>query len=114
MVWQSGPRYRFGKVRFSKAQFPENSPWRYVPWKEGDYYSLERLLAFQQQLVNADYFSTVGVQPNLAQAEGDRVPIDVSLRPAKRNVYTAGAYVSTDTGPGARLGCTPKIGRAHV
>jgi translocation and assembly module TamA len=32
------------------------------------------------------------------------VPINVELSPAKRTIYTAGAYVSTDTGPGVKVG----------
>ncbi len=32
------------------------------------------------------------------------MPINVELAPAKRTIYTAGAYVSTDTGPGVKLG----------
>jgi translocation and assembly module TamA len=32
------------------------------------------------------------------------VPVDVMLVPAKRTVYTASVYVSTDSGPGTKLG----------
>lgn len=104
LAWQSGPRLRFGTVRFSDAQFPPEFLERYIPWKPSDWYSPDELLAFQQRLIDADYFSTVTVQPNLSNESSTDVPIDVQLAPARRTVYTAGVYMSTDTGPGARVG----------
>ena len=104
LEYESGPRMKFGPVHFSEAQFPPEFLERYIPWQPGEYYSPEELLAFQQRLVDADYFATVSVQPDLKNAEGLDVPINVELSPAKRTIYTAGAYVSTDTGPGAKLG----------
>jgi translocation and assembly module TamA len=104
LQYESGPRMKFGPVHFSEAQFPPEFMERYIPWKEGDYYSPDQLLAFQQRLVDADYFATVSVQPDLKNVQGVDVPINVELSPANRTIYTAGAYVSTDTGPGAKLG----------
>lgn len=102
--YQTGPRYRFGEVHFSEAQFPPEFLERYIPWKEHEYYSPDEVLAFQQRLVDADYFGTVSVQPDLEHAHDVDVPVNVELSPAKRTVYTAGVYVSTDTGPGVRVG----------
>jgi translocation and assembly module TamA len=104
LAWQSGPRMRFGPVRFSESQFTPHFLERYVPWQPGDYYSPDELLAFQQKLIDADYFATVMVQPDLSNKSSVDVPIDVQLAPAKRSVYTAGVYMSTDTGPGVRVG----------
>jgi translocation and assembly module TamA len=104
LEFESGPRMKFGPVHFSEAQFPPEFLERYIPWKQGDYYSPDELLAFQQRLVDADYFGTASVQPDLEHAKDLEVPINVELAPAKRTVYTAGVYVSTDTGPGVRVG----------
>jgi len=104
LEWESGPRMKFGRVHFSEAQFPPEFLERYIPWEPGEFYSPDELLAFQQRMVDADYFATVSVQPDLEHAEGLDVPINVELSPAKRTIYTAGAYVSTDTGPGVKLG----------
>jgi len=104
LQWESGPRMKFGRVHFSDAQFPPEFLERYIPWEAGAFYSPDELLAFQQRMVDADYFATVSVQPDLEHAEGLDVPINVELSPAKRTIYTAGAYVSTDTGPGVKLG----------
>ncbi|AMN47649.1 hypothetical protein ACG33_11165 [Steroidobacter denitrificans] len=104
LEWATGERYRFSEVRFSPAQFREGFLERYIPWEEGDFYSADQLLVFQQRLVDADYFSSVGVQPVIEAAADGRVPVDVLVIPAKRTLYTAGVYMSTDTGPGVRFG----------
>ncbi|MEJ0038777.1 MAG: autotransporter assembly complex family protein [Gammaproteobacteria bacterium] len=104
LEYQSGPRMKFGAVHFSKVQFPPEFLERYIPWEPGAFYSPDELLAFQQRLVDADYFATVSVQPDLGHSQGLDVPINVELSPAKRTIYTAGAYVSTDTGPGVKVG----------
>lgn len=104
LQWDSHERYRYGDVNFTKSQFPEDFLQRYVPWREGDFYSAVDLLTLQQRLVDADYFSSVSIQPDLEKLEGDRVPIEALVLPAKRTVYTAGVHVSTDSGPGVRFG----------
>lgn len=104
LAWDEGVRYRLGPVTWSDSQFPQRFVQRFTPWKEGEYYSAEKLLMLQQNLVDADYFATVGVTPDLEHARDGVVPIDVLLVPAKRTLYTANLYVSTDSGPGGRLG----------
>ncbi len=104
LEWDAGPRHRLGAVRYSDAQFPDTFLQRYTPWREGEFYSPEKLLNLQQTLVDADYFSAVAVTPDLGNTKDAVVPVDVALVPAKRSVYTASVYVSTDTGPGTKLG----------
>lgn len=102
--WLSGDRYKFGPVDFQGSQFKEGYLERFIPWKPGDWYSPDQLLVLQQRMIDADYFSTVLVQPVLEKGRPEGVPIHVEVAPAKRTVYSAGVYVSTDTGPGVRLG----------
>lgn len=104
LAWNTGDRYRFGDIRFSDVQFPEAFLRKYIPWDQDAYYTTDDLLTLQQRLVDADYFSSVSVQPDLEHKQDGRVPVEALLIPAKRTVYKAGAYVSTDTGPGVRLG----------
>ncbi|MFL6618349.1 MAG: autotransporter assembly complex protein TamA [Povalibacter sp.] len=102
--WDPGQRYKFGEVNFPDTQFSKDFLRRYVPWKPDEYYSATRMLELQQRFVDADYFSAVSVQPDLEHAENGVVAIDTLLIPAKRTIYRANAYISTDTGPGVRLG----------
>jgi translocation and assembly module TamA len=104
LAWQIGPRHRLGALRFSRSQFPDAFLQRYKPWRADEFYSAEKLLSLQQTLVDADYFSSVGVTPDVEHAQDGVVPVDVLLIAAKRTVYTANLYMSTDSGPGGRLG----------
>lgn len=104
LAWQAGPRYRYGRVRFEGSQFREGFLQRYVPFKPGDYFSQTQLLALQQALNGADYFSVVNVLPDLDHASNGVVDVDVQLVPAKRTIYTGGPFIGTDTGLGVRGG----------
>ena len=104
LAWDAGERHRLGELRFSNSQFPDHFLQRYKPWLADEFYSAEKLLSLQQTLVDADYFSSVAVTPDIEHAANGVVPVDVLLVPAKRTVYTANLYMSTDSGPGGRLG----------
>jgi translocation and assembly module TamA len=104
LAWNSGERYRMGAVSFAGNQLPESLLRRYVPWEPGAPYSVDDLLRLQQRLVEADYFTSVAVTPDTEKRADGTVPVDVQLVRAKRNIYTASAFVSTDTGPGGRVG----------
>lgn len=104
LAWEPGQRYRIGKTTYEGSQFLPDFLQRYQPWKEGDFYTQEQLLALQQRLNDADYFSIVDVNPDIENAADGVVPIKVSLSPAKRSIYTGGIFVGTDTGFGVRGG----------
>jgi translocation and assembly module TamA len=102
--WESGPRLRFGPVHFSKSQFPPGFLERFIPWKEGDYFSQDEVIGLQQRLANADYFATITTQPDLSNKDSLEVPIRVDVTPAKPTIYTASVYITTDTGFGVQIG----------
>ncbi len=104
LAWKVGPRYRLGTTSFEGGQFPDAFMTRYIPWNEGDFYTQDKLLAFQQRLIDADYFSIAQVQPDTENAHDGIVPVKVMLAPAKRTIYTGGVFIGTDTGPGVRGG----------
>jgi len=104
LAWKAGARYRLGRTSFEGGQFPDALLERYIPWHEGDFYTQEQLLGFQQRLIDADYFSIVQVQPDTEHAHDGIVPIKAVLAPARRTIYTGGVFIGTDTGPGVRGG----------
>ena len=104
LAWEAGPRYRYGRVHFEGSQFDDGFLDRYVPFKSGDYFAQEQLLALQQALNGADYFAVVNVMPDADAAKNGVVDIDVQLAPARRSIYTGGPFIGTDTGFGARGG----------
>ena len=104
LAWKVGPRYRLGETVFEGGQFPDTFMQRYVPWKEGDFYTQDKVLELQQRLIDADYFSIAQVQPDIEHEHEATVPIKVILAPAKRTIYTGGLFIGTDTGFGVRGG----------
>lgn len=104
LKWKAGQRYKLGPTHFDGGQFSDQFMQRYIPWREGDFYSQTELLTFQQRLVDADYFSVAQVQPDTEHAADGVVPISVILAPAKRTIYAGGVFIGTDTGVGVRGG----------
>lgn len=104
LTCESGPRYRFGPTTFTGAQFDPEFLERFLAWKEGDEYSASKITEMQRKLVSADYFSTISVQPQPEKAVNDAVPVLVLLSPAKRTIYSAALYASTDRGAGVDFG----------
>lgn len=99
LVVDSGPLFRFGKIRLIQHILDDRFLRGYVTIKYGDRYSDRRLLELQQDLKNSDYFDKVRVDPRLKEAGPDGyVPIDVHLTPGKPSHYQAGLGFGTDTG----------------
>jgi translocation and assembly module TamA len=103
--YESGPRYKFGDVRFQgDAPFPESFLDDFIPWREDAWFNSEQVLNLQQRLVDADYFELVSVAPALDEKKDGEVPIDVLLKRDQRTVYSGEVYYSTDFGGGVRVG----------
>lgn len=105
--WDSGERYDMGEVSFTQTPEPvvrERLLQRLVYWEPGEYYHQGRLDRLRRSLVGLDYFSSIDIVPKIDEAEHYEVPVEVTLVPAKRDVYTAGASYGTDSGPGVVLG----------
>jgi len=107
LVWNSGDRYAMGPIAF--AQTPEHIIresllGKLVYWDEGSYYHQGKLDRLRKSLVALDYFSRIEIEPQPEHAVDHRVPVQVTLTPAKRSIYTAGVSYGTDSGGGVRLG----------
>lgn len=107
LVWTSGERYDMGPTRFVQTPHEVVDPGvleRLVYWEEGQYYHQGRLDRLRTSLTGLDYFSRIDIAPAPEEAVDGRVPVEVTLTPARRDVYTAGLSYGTDSGPGVRLG----------
>ena len=114
--WDSGDRYDMGAITFVQAPKQIIRPQlldKLVYWNEGEYYHQGRLDRLRESLLRLDYFSAIDIEPLPEQAgevtEEDgsvsrRVPVTVTLAPAKRSIYTAGVSYGTDSGAGVRFG----------
>ncbi|RRN53953.1 outer membrane protein assembly factor [Pseudoxanthomonas sp. SGNA-20] len=105
LVWDSGFRYDMGPTTFHQDYFRPGLLEKLVTWEEGSYYHEGKLDRLRESLVRLDYFSAIDIQPKPEEASDDlRVPVDVNLVMAKRNIYTAGLSYGTESGTGVRLG----------
>ncbi len=107
LVWNSGERYRMGEATFTqtpKAIVHDRLLQKLVNWTPGEPYHQERVERLRSSLQRLEYFATIDVEPQIENAPDRRVPVSVTLTPAKRSVYTAGVSYGTDSGAGVRLG----------
>jgi len=104
LVYNTGPRYRFGDVRINSESLDPAFIRRYLPFETGDPYDMELLLEFKNRLSSSDYFSRADVRPLLQELPAQSVPINVDPPPRKRHSYRVGAGFATDTGPRLLLG----------
>lgn len=102
LVFDTGPVYTIGEIKFGEAPVRESLLRRYQTLGVGDPVRNDKLILMQRGLVDSDYFELVDVQPDWSQAdEQHRVPVQVDMQPNKRTAYRFGVGYGTDTG--ARL-----------
>jgi translocation and assembly module TamA len=87
--YDGGPRFRFGEVLLRQDVLKADFLQRYMPFKKGDDYSLDKLIELQHVLNDTDYFQTVEVSPGEA---------------LKENRYLFGFGYGTDTGARTKFG----------
>jgi translocation and assembly module TamA len=111
--WTSGDRFDMGRVTFVQEPTQPIDPKLFdklVYWEEGSYYHQGKLDRLRTALADLDYFSGIDIEakPERAVQEqagaGKRVPVTVTLTPARRSIYTYGLSYGTESGAGARLG----------
>ena len=105
----SGPRLGFGGLSVRGLErYPRSIVDDLRPWREGDPYSFDRLLVYQERLRSDGYFSGISVLPDLAAVEADpglsTVPIVAELRERPAQRVTTGVGYSTDQGARGLLG----------
>jgi len=102
--FDSGVRYQFGPVTFSEEVLKPSLMQRYVPFQQGDPYTVDALLDLQQSLVDSSFFNKVDVKTVRDAAQQGVIPVVVTVEPRKRHKYTLGAGYGTDTGARGKLG----------
>ena len=99
LLYDSGPRYRFGALTYEPSPLGEQLLRRYQTFESGDYYDTGKLIQFQNNLVNSNYFDSVSVDQSRPDSEELEMPISVTLTARSKYETTAGVGFSTDTGP---------------
>ncbi|EAQ97826.1 autotransporter assembly complex protein TamA [Congregibacter litoralis] len=97
LIFDAGPRYRFGAVSLDEAVMDPGLLERLLPFKTGEPYEQRLLLELRQRLLRLGYFGSVTVLPDLPKRSLPTVPIDIALTKAPRHSYEVGVGFSTDT-----------------
>ncbi|PSL16738.1 autotransporter secretion outer membrane protein TamA [Marinobacterium halophilum] len=106
LVYATGPRARIGEIRLDPAPVSESLLRRYLPFQSGDPVNTARLIEYQRNLINSNYFADVEVRPLLDELTDAELPVAVKLTPQKRSLYQGGFGYGTDTGARMQLGLT--------
>jgi len=104
LSYQGGVRYQFGEVEMQQNVLNDTLLQRFIPFKRGDPYSLDKLIELQRVLNDTDYFQIADVSTGQALPDSHEVPIKVSLTPRKKHRFETGLGYGTDTGARARFG----------
>ena len=103
--YETGPRYRFGAVRFEQTGgLAPGLLERYVDIRRGQPYSRMAIIKLQTALNDSQYFQRVEIRPERDQAVDLEVPIAVTLSARKPDKYTLGLGYGTDTGVRGKIG----------
>jgi len=112
LLYESGPRFRFGPVHYDYTRLEPSLLAAIQPFHEGDYFEQSKLQALQAALQRTRYFSSVLIKPAFAEVKDYRIPLQVSLHPANRHSFDVGLGYSTDTqGRVSMVWRTPLINR---
>ena len=104
LTWDSGRRYDMGPITFHDGYFKPGLFDPLVYWEEGSYWHQGKLDRLRESLTKLDYFSSIDMEPHPDQAVDGKVPVDVTLKRAKRTVYTVGLSYGSESGAGFRTG----------
>ncbi|MEN8720782.1 MAG: autotransporter assembly complex family protein [Oceanococcaceae bacterium] len=98
LVLETGPQYRFGKVRIEQDILNADFLERFDPVREGDVFNTDELLELRLRLYDLNYFQEVEVDPH-PNAETQRVDVNIRATARKPQRWQIGLGYGTDTGP---------------
>lgn len=113
IIFDTGPRYRFGQFIFEQNILNEALLKRYSDVSPGDPFDVGALIELNQRLSNSGYYSMVMVRQQSPDRNGRTIPVLVEMEPRLRYGYSLRGGFSTDTGPrGGVSGEARRINRA--
>ncbi|MCI5124341.1 MAG: outer membrane protein assembly factor [Candidatus Electrothrix sp. AR5] len=111
----TGPLFFFGETTSDQEIIMPKMLDRYLPYSRGDVYSLSALNQLQTDLYATGYFSQVLVEPQYPGPDNEElaIPVEIELKPSKKNRYTFGVGYGTDTGARGNIGWKNRILNRH-
>ncbi|WP_394176258.1 autotransporter assembly complex protein TamA [Thalassotalea litorea] len=112
LVYHSGRRYYLGEVLYSEFDIEPEILQSLIPFELGEPYTSQRVIKFQNQLQQTQYFGNTLVVPDRNDAVNQLVPLKVTLGKTKSHFFDVGMGYATDTKFRISAGWrTPKINR---
>lgn len=107
LVYQSGPRYRLGAVKFTgDTPLDEDLLQRMVSFKPGTPYDSQLIAELNNDLQSSGYFEGVRVDAAPTAAVAEQIPVQVRLDTRKPRTIGLGLGYSTDVGPRGKANWT--------
>ncbi len=94
----TGPLYYFGEIRFKQDFLDQELLNHYITLEDGEPYSHESLLEFQQNLLASNYAREIIIEPLFHEAVDQQLPLDVLMKPIAPHKLSFGLGYETDIG----------------
>ncbi|MEE9352271.1 MAG: autotransporter assembly complex family protein [Thiotrichaceae bacterium] len=98
LVFNTGERYRYGKVTVEQDILSKKYIDRYTIIKEGDVFRSEALIKQQRLLEKSSYYKTVQVRAGYQKAAKNIIPVTIKSIRRKRYSYKGALGFATDDG----------------
>lgn len=97
IVLDTGERYHFGQIGTEQTVITEDAMRRLLRMREGDPYTLDRLLRTQYVLDDSQYFTGVDIDSGEPDRKAHTVPVTIRAKPNRRHRYAVSLGYATDT-----------------
>jgi translocation and assembly module TamA len=104
LLVDTGPRFYFGPIRFSKTPLSTELLNRYLTFRPGEYFSYPKILKTQENLNGSAYFQGISIPPSKEETKNRYIPVDINLVMNKQNSYIFGLGYGTYTGARGSIG----------
>lgn len=96
----SGPPFRFGAIDVTGSRrYPGALAANLAPLKAGDAYDRDKLILYQQRLLESGYYASVQAEVEPDASRADAAPLHVSVLEANSQRIEGGLSYNTDVGP---------------
>lgn len=96
--FNTGKRYHIGKITYSGNQIQESRLRSMLNFHQGDPYLASEIGRYNYSLSNTNWFSSVLVKGDIENIGENELPIEIRLKPAKKNILETGAGYASDAG----------------
>lgn len=106
LICNTGPRFFFGPITFSKTPLADSFLRRYLNIHQGKPFAYEKTLLLQETLTGTNYFDQVTIIPQDKKTHRHHIPVKIHLKMRSRQQYKFGLGYGTNSGARGTIGYT--------